>query len=173
MRSYDASGRKAVSFAKHPGAGRARAVCYAADRNRRRQQGIDAGTRGFLTLAAVMMALGLLLLVAAPKSVLSQGVQLVKVDASILGKGYRVSKLTGRTVTNDKNEDIGKLDDVIVSQDRVLYAVLQVGGFLGFGSRLVAVPYSSLVIDDTGTKIQLPGATRDELKKLAEFKYPA
>ena len=173
MRSYDASGRKAVSCAKHPGAGRARAVCYAADRNRRRLQGIDAGTRGFLTLAAVMMALGLLLLVAAPKSVLSQGVQLVKVDASILGKGYRVSKLTGRTVTNDKNEDIGKLDDVIVSQDRVLYAVLQVGGFLGLGSRLVAVPYSSLVIDDTGTKIQLPGATRDELKKLAEFKYPA
>jgi len=173
MRSYDASGRKAVSCAKHPGAGRARAVGYAADRNRRRQQGIDAGTRGFLTLAAVMMALGLLLLVAAPKSVLSQGVQIVKVDASILGKGYRVSKLTGRTVTNDKNEDIGKLDDVIVSQDRVLYAVLQVGGFLGLGSRLVAVPYSSLVIDDTGTKIQLPGATRDELKKLAEFKYPA
>ncbi len=173
MWSYDASGRKAVYCAKHPGAGRARAVCYAADRNRRRQQGIDAGTRGFLTLAAVMMALGLLLLVAAPKSVLSQGVQLVKVDASILGTGYRVSKLTGRTVTNDKNEDIGKLDDVIVSQDRVLYAVLQVGGFLGLGSRLVAVPYSSLVIDDTGTKIQLPGATRDELKKLAEFKSPA
>jgi hypothetical protein len=173
MRSYDASGRKAVSCAKHPDAGRARAACYAADRNRRRQQGIDAGTRGFLTLAAVMMALGLLLLVAAPKSVLSQGVQLVKVDASVLGKGYRVSKLTGRTVTNDKNEDVGKLDDMIVSQDRVLYAVLQVGGFLGLGSRLVAVPYSSLVIDDTGTKIQLPGATRDELKKLAEFKYPA
>ena len=173
MRSYDANGRKAVSCAKHPGAGRARAVCYAADRNRRRQQGIDAGTREFLTLAAVMMALGLLLLVAAPKSVLSQGVQLVKVDASVLGKGYRVSKLTGRTVTNDKNEDIGKLDDVIVSQDRVLYAVLQVGGFLGLGSRLVAVPYSSLVIDDTGTKIQLPGATRDELTKLTEFKYPA
>jgi sporulation protein YlmC with PRC-barrel domain len=124
-------------------------------------------------LAAVMMALGLLLLVAAPKSVLSQGVALVKVDASVVGKGYRVSKLTGRTVTNDKNENIGKLDDIIVSQDRALYAVLQVGGFLGLGSRLVAVPYSSLVIDDTGTKIQLPGATRDELKKLTEFKYPA
>jgi hypothetical protein len=160
MRSYDDSGRKTVLGAKHAGEGRARAVCYAAD-------------RGFLTLAAVMMALGLLLLVAEPKSVLSQGVQLVKVDTSVLGKGYRVSRLTGRTVTNDKNEDIGKLDDMIVSQDRVLFAVLQVGGFLGLGGHLVAVPYSSLVIDDTGTKIQLPGATRDELKKLGEFKYPA
>jgi hypothetical protein len=173
MRSYDNSGRKTVLSATGPGAGQARAVCYGPDRNHGRQQGIDAGARGFLTLATVIIALGLLLLVAAPKSVLSQGVALVKVDASVLGKGYRVSKLTGRTVTNDKNEDIGKLDDMIVSQDRVLFAVLQVGGFLGLGGRLVAVPYSSLVIDDTGTKIQLPGATRDELKKLTEFKYPA
>jgi hypothetical protein len=36
---------------------------------------------------------------------------------------------------------------------------------------LVAVPYQSLVIDDAGKKIELPGASRDELKKLAEFKY--
>jgi hypothetical protein len=49
--------------------------------------------------------------------------------------------------------------------------VLQVGGFLGLGGHLVAVPYDSLVIDDEGSKIQLPGASKDELKKLAEFKY--
>ena len=30
--------------------------------------------------------------------------------------------------------------------------MLQVGGFLGLGGRLVAVPYDSLVIDDTGQK---------------------
>jgi hypothetical protein len=132
---------------------------------------VDAGNTRFLTLAAVMMALGFLLIVATPKSVLSQGVALVKVDTTLLGKGYRVSKLTGSTVTNDKNEKIGTLDDMIVSRDRILFAVLQVGGFLGIGSRLVAVPYDQLVIDDTGSKIQLPGATRDELKKLAEFNY--
>jgi hypothetical protein len=37
----------------------------------------------------------------------------------------------------------------------------------------VAVPYQSLVIDDTGSKIMLPHATKEELKKLPEFKYPA
>jgi hypothetical protein len=36
---------------------------------------------------------------------------------------------------------------------------------------LVAVPYQSLVLDDAATKITLPGATKEELKKLAEFKY--
>ncbi|MBV9263191.1 MAG: PRC-barrel domain containing protein, partial [Candidatus Eremiobacteraeota bacterium] len=52
-----------------------------------------------------------------------------------------------------------------------LFAVLQVGGFLGVGGRLVADPYDSLVLDETGKKIELPGATKDQLKSLSEFKY--
>jgi hypothetical protein len=51
--------------------------------------------------------------------------------------------------------------------------VLQVGGFLGVGGRLVAVPYDSLVIDDKGQKVTPPGASKDELKKLSQFNYPA
>ena len=47
-------------------------------------------------------------------------------------------------------------------------ATLQVGGFLGIGAHLVAVPYESLIIDDEGSKIQLPGASKDELRKLPE-----
>jgi hypothetical protein len=53
-----------------------------------------------------------------------------------------------------------------------MFAVLQVGGFLGLGKHLVAVPYESLQIDDDGKKIVLPDASKDELKTLAEFKYP-
>jgi hypothetical protein len=49
--------------------------------------------------------------------------------------------------------------------------VIQVGGFLGVGGRLVAVPYTELVLDSPGGKITLPGASKDELKKLPEFKY--
>jgi hypothetical protein len=72
---------------------------------------------------------------------------------------------------NDKNENIGKIDDVVIAQDHSLFTVLQVGGFLGIGSRFVAVPFDSLKIDDNVSKIELPGASRDELKKLAEFNY--
>ena len=95
----------------------------------------------------------------------------MKVDVALVDKGYRVSKVMGQTVVNDKNEKIGTLDDVILGQDRRMYAVLQVGGFLGMGGHLVAVPYESLKIADDGRKIELPGASKDELKKLAEFKY--
>jgi sporulation protein YlmC with PRC-barrel domain len=103
------------------------------------------------------------------------GVQLVKVDLSVVAKGYRMSKLIGSSVINDKNEKIGTVDDVIADRDKkqLNFAVLQVGGFLGVGGHLVAVPYDSLVIDDTGQKITLPGASKDELKKLSQFNYPA
>src|SRR5580692_4083298 len=103
------------------------------------------------------------------------GVQLVKVDLSIVAKGYRMSKLIGSSVINDKNEKIGTVDDVIADKDnkQLSFAVLQVGGFLGVGGHLVAVPYDSLVIDDAGQKITLPGASKDELKKLSQFNYPA
>src|SRR6202790_4296857 len=103
------------------------------------------------------------------------GVQLVKVDLSVVAKGYRMSKLIGTSVTNDKNEKIGTVDDVIADKDKkqLSFAVLQVGGFLGVGGRLVAVPFDSLVIDDKAQKITLPGASKDELKKLSEFNYSA
>jgi sporulation protein YlmC with PRC-barrel domain len=103
------------------------------------------------------------------------GVALVKVDLSVVAQGYRMSKVIGSSVINDKNEKIGTLDDVIADKDKKVlsFAVLQVGGFLGVGGRLVAVPFDNLVIDDKERKITLPGASKDELKKLSEFNYPA
>ena len=99
------------------------------------------------------------------------GVSLVKVDLSVVGHGYRMSKLLGSGVVNDKSEKIGTLDDVVSDNKQLNFAILQVGGFLGLGGRLVAVPYESLVIDDKGQKITLPGASKDALKNLAEFHY--
>ena len=103
------------------------------------------------------------------------GVSLVKVDLSVVAQGYRLSKVIGSSVINDKNEKIGTIDDLIVDKDKkqLNFVVLQVGGFLGLGGHLVAVPFDSLVIDDKAQKIRLPGASKDELKKLSEFNYPA
>jgi sporulation protein YlmC with PRC-barrel domain len=107
----------------------------------------------------------------APSRAPAQDVALVKVDVALMATGYRVSKLLSSNVVNDKNEKVGSIDDIVLNHDKALAAVLQVGGFLGIGSRLVAVPYDNLQIDEKDHKIVLPGATRDELKKMAEFKY--
>lgn len=99
-----------------------------------------------------------------------QTVGLVKVDPQTVATGYRATKIIGATVSNDAGDTIGKVDDFIVSADgKTPFAVLSVGGFLGLGNRLVVVPYSSLTFADN--KIVLPGASKDELRALPEYKY--
>jgi sporulation protein YlmC with PRC-barrel domain len=102
---------------------------------------------------------------------MSQAIQLVKVDVAAVAKGFRAKKLLGSTVTNEKRESIGSLDDLVLDEKKQIFAVLQVGGFLGLGGHLIAVPYDSLKITEDGKNIELPGASRDALKALAEFHY--
>jgi sporulation protein YlmC with PRC-barrel domain len=130
----------------------------------RRAPPLSINTLGWLSLAAM---LAFTTSPALPQA----GVSLVQVDLSVVGQGYRMSKLLGSGVVNDKSEKIGTLDDVISDKKQLNFAILQVGGFLGLGGHLVAVPYESLVIDDKGQKITLPGASKDALKKLGEFHY--
>lgn len=101
----------------------------------------------------------------------AQAVQLVDVDVKAVGEGYRASKLLGTKVENEKNEKIGTLDDLVITTDHKLFAVLQVGGFLRLGGHLIAVPYESLAIADHGGKITLPGASKEALEKLPQFQY--
>jgi len=131
-------------------------------------------TDRILRATVVVLALALPPLTAAPSPALAQAVQLVKVDVAVVDKGLRASKLIGQSVVNEKNEKVGSLDDIIVGSDHALYTVLQVGGFLGIGTKLVAVPYDSLHIDEKDgkvAKVELPGASSDQLKQLAEFRY--
>ena len=109
-----------------------------------------------------------------PAVVLAQGapqtVQLVKVDVVKLSTGYRASKVLGSSVVNEAGDTVGKVDEIIVGPDgKAPFVVLSVGGFLGVGDRLVVLPYEQMRTD--GKKIVLPGATKDSLKALPEFKY--
>jgi sporulation protein YlmC with PRC-barrel domain len=97
---------------------------------------------------------------------------LVRVDVAVVAQGYRTTELLNKNVYNDKSEKIGTFDDLMISKDgKAMIAVLQVGGFLGLGGHLVAVPYKSLVIKDPDNKITLPGASKENLAALIEFHY--
>lgn len=54
--------------------------------------------------------------------------------------GYRTGKLIGSNVVNDKDKRIGVIDDTVISRDRVLFAVLQVGGFRAVGAVSLPCP---------------------------------
>ena len=74
-----------------------------------------------------------------------QTVTLMKVDPQTLATGYRSSKIVGSTVVNDANQTVGSIDDLIITPGgQAPYAVLSVGGFLGIGTKYVALPFTSL-----------------------------
>jgi hypothetical protein len=123
-----------------------------------------------IIFASAAMIGVVLVLRPAGAQVASQTVELAKVNVQRLAAGYRASKVIGSSVVNDANETIGKIDDILVSSDgKEPFAVLSIGGFLGMGSHLVAVPYDSLKFVDK--KFELPGGTKEGLKMLPEFKY--
>ena len=53
-------------------------------------------------------------------------------------------ELTTGLVTASRG--IGSMEDIIIEKDKVLLAVLQLGGFLHIGERMVAVPSQSFVL---------------------------
>ncbi|HEV2158907.1 PRC-barrel domain-containing protein [Bradyrhizobium sp.] len=58
---------------------------------------------------------------------------------------WRTSKMDGIKVYNDANENIGSINDLLMDKSgNVKIAVIGVGGFLGMGEHLVAVPYEKL-----------------------------
>jgi len=101
----------------------------------------------------------------APQAITQQ-----RVDVVQLGTGYRASKITGSPVYNRSKERLGTIDDMLVVPDnKDTYLILSVGGFLGMGTHLVAIPFSDIHIVDK--QMQLPDTTKDSLKSLPEFKY--
>jgi sporulation protein YlmC with PRC-barrel domain len=93
-----------------------------------------------------------------------------KVDVTNVSTGYRGSKLVGAAVVNEANEKIGTVDDLIVTRsDKVVYAIVSVGGFLGVGDKLVAVPFDGFQL--APDKTTLPGATKEALMNMPKFTY--
>lgn len=118
-----------------------------------------------------MLSIAVLFGAAAPQALAQAAVALIKVDVKEVAQGLQTSELVGTAIQNDKDEKIGTLDDLVITKDRSLFAILQVGGFLGLGGYLVAIPYESLNITDDGRKITLAGASKDALQKLPEFEF--
>ena len=126
---------------------------------------------------------------------------------------WRASKMIDLKVYNDQNENIGSISDLLMDKSgNIKVAVISVGGFLGVGARLVAVPYDKIKFSSepvstasskvgngtggtaksssttTGSTANKPASTtskpnswypdhamfnasKDDLKKMAEFKY--
>jgi len=65
-------------------------------------------------------------------------------DSSFQGN-WRASKLVGLSVYNDNNESLGSINDLLTDKNGSIKAVvIGVGGFLGVGEHLVAIPFDKI-----------------------------
>ncbi|MGX9966901.1 PRC-barrel domain-containing protein [Roseomonas sp. F4] len=96
----------------------------------------------------------------------------MSVDSMSLNQGRRASQLVGSNIYNEENNSIGEIDDLIVPpQGGQPVAIISVGGFLGIGAKLVAIPYERLTHDAERNRWVLRGATKDSLESLPAFSY--
>jgi hypothetical protein len=83
-----------------------------------------------------------------------------------------VSTILGKSVRSSADEDMGRIVDIIVSRDgQVHAAIIDFGGFLGIGTRKIAVDWRALNFAPAGK----PGAitlelTRNQVRLAPEYK---
>ena len=95
---------------------------------------------------------------------------LVSPDKMTGAKILSANDFIGKTVYSRADEKVGKVDDLILSENGVQAVVLGVGGFLGMGTKDVAVMLSSIEIakDGTATKLVVD-ASKDQLKEAPTY----
>ena len=58
---------------------------------------------------------------------------------------WRISKVVGLNVYNDSNESVGAINDLLTDKTgNIKAAVISVGGVLGVGGHLVAIPFDKI-----------------------------
>jgi sporulation protein YlmC with PRC-barrel domain len=86
----------------------------------------------------------------------------------------RASKLIGSKVVNTANETVGDINEIVLSKDgKVAAVVIGVGGFLGIGEREVAVAFSSILVsrDSKDNLVLTMNATKDGLKGAPAWRW--
>lgn len=90
--------------------------------------------------------------------------------------GLRMSSdIVGRTVSNQQNENIGSINDLVIDSEKgmIRFAIVGIGGFLGMGETNVAVPWSAFHESDRDQFGEFPdfvvNSTRKQLENAPRF----
>ena len=96
-------------------------------------------------------------------------------SATLDASDVSAKALLNESVKNAANETIGDINDVLISGDgKVAAVIVGVGGFLGMGEKNVALPYDQLVFakDVGGALVVTTSATKESLETAPEYIKP-
>ena len=90
--------------------------------------------------------------------------------AAFSGLAVKTSNIVGTRVVSRTNEDLGKVEEVVIDvfNGRIAYLVLSFGGFLGLGEKLYAVPWKALHYDNE-TQVYVLNLTKDQIERAPGF----
>jgi PRC-barrel domain len=92
-------------------------------------------------------------------------------EVTILNK-HEVQGVLGREVRSTNDENMGRVVDVLVDRSgQVRAAIIDFGGFLGVGSRKIAVDWNALHFPEPGKPVEriTLDLTRDQVKAAPEY----
>jgi PRC-barrel domain len=94
------------------------------------------------------------------------------VDAQVGQLGTSFTSILGKNVTGPKGENLGRVVDILAdAEGRVRVAIIDFGGFLGVGTRRIAVDWPLLRFDpNAGDKSVILNVTREKLQSAPEYK---
>jgi hypothetical protein len=94
------------------------------------------------------------------------------IDDNLTSVTSRLDSVLGREVRTRVEEDVGRIIDLLADrQGRVQAAVIEFGGFLGIGTRKIAVEWSALRFESDGKQqVVIVEMTRNQLRLAPEYK---
>jgi PRC-barrel domain len=84
------------------------------------------------------------------------------------------SRLIGLNIQNSANETIGEIHDIVLTDANAVRAIIvSVGGFLGIGTRYVAIDPKAITFDrqDERNWKAVMKTTKDQLRAAPEYKW--
>ncbi len=95
-----------------------------------------------------------------------------QVQSQAMAPDMRASKVIGKQVKNPQGEELGKIEDLVINvgTEKLQYAVISSGGFLGLGDKLFAYPAELFKTGGTEGKEEFVLAVdKEQLKKAPGF----
>jgi hypothetical protein len=81
---------------------------------------------------------------------------------------FEVGQILGSSVMNAQKEYLGSINDFIIDNERITFAILSHGGFWGIGRKLVAIPFGALSYEKMDRHFVLD-ISREKLESAPRF----
>jgi hypothetical protein len=93
-------------------------------------------------------------------------------DPPLASRRRELESVLGREIHTKVEDGAGRIIDLLADRNgQVQAAVIEFGGFLGIGTRKIAVEWSALYFEAEGKQLQvILDMTRDELRKAPDYK---